>query len=515
MARDYGQIHTLADARTFYQPGGARPFNKVYLAASEDSSPIDITGVTDPQAARSFVKVHNPYRRGQYTNVAETLEAPGDPSGTVVFHYKKGGIPKTLLKRNCTHTFYVARGTCGDIASGLDFAWDSNVEVLAGGVINGDIDKGDLSTKDGSDPAMFSTPMRFRELYTLSKINFGLRAGTEITTEVLDATYGCRVDCGDCGVDDDGYNLQYVLVRPVAAAKPGIVYTTDNWKTKTAVLITAAAADEVPSAIAVIGNYLVVVSPTALSATAGGYYYAQINQFGVPGTFNKVTTGFVATKEPKGIYQSGAQEFFLVGDAGYIYRVRDVLAGATVVHAADATVKDLTRIDGVGEVLYAGGIDGAVLYSYDKGTTWTLTPAAPVAATINVTAIAVRSRYRVIVGTSNGKMYVTEDGGNTWTERSFPDSGTGAVEDIKYVNDEVAYFSHTVGGAAKIWATICGFQTITNVAPRIQNLPATTRINRIAIPSCADTTIAANHLLLAGLGAASDGQLIQGVSTEV
>lgn len=519
MANSNSQVHKMSDSRIFYQPGGAAPWNEVYLAAGEESAPIDITGVTFPTPTRTDVWAHDAYQRDQYQTIAETVEAPGGSvAGSVVFHYALGGIPKDLLKRGCLFTFYDAVGICGELSQGLDKAWSSVVRILAGGRINGDIDFGDLNnSREGTDLKSFTTPMKFREFYHVSSLNFALKASATIATEVLDVTYGTKVNCGDCGLDDDGTKLIYALVRPATGGKPYVLYYTDGGTSNNTSIITAAANDEVPVALRVVGKYLVVISPTAGGATTGGYYYAEIDEYGAPGTFSKVTTGFAATAEPRDIYVSGRNRFLLCCDGGVVYRVDDVLSGATQVLAAgEATTEDLSRIAGIGaNVRVAGGTDGAVLISNTGGRTWSVVPTAPVASGTNITAVAVRSRLVFYVGTSAGTIYYTRDGGKTWTERKFPGSGSGTINDIRFVNDEVVYFAHTVGGAGLLYASINGLKSITNVANRVLNFPSVVGINRIAFPEAAITDIAANNLLVAGLGAASDGVLVQGVPTTV
>ena len=82
-----------------------------------------------------------------------------------------------------------------------------------------------------------------------------------------------------------------------------MIYTTDggaNWNQAT---ITGIGAAEDPVAVDIVGSRLVVLSPTAATATQGGYFWADIDpDTGVPGTWTKVNAGFVAGAEPRDLF---------------------------------------------------------------------------------------------------------------------------------------------------------------------------------------------------------------------
>ena len=146
------------------------------------------------------------------------------------------------------------------------------------------------------------------DIYPVGPLGFGDNALTLIDREVFDVVYGTEQTCGNCGPENDGCKQIYAVTRS-SGGSPGLpaelIYTTDggaNWSQAT---ITGIGATEDPNAILVIGSRLVVLSPTAASATQGGYYWADIDpDTGIPGTWTKVTTGFVASAQPRDYFRS-------------------------------------------------------------------------------------------------------------------------------------------------------------------------------------------------------------------
>ena len=161
----------------------------------------------------------------------------------------------------------------------------------------------------------------------------------------------------------------------------------------------------------------------------------------------------------------------------------------------------------------ACGTNGALIISTNRGRTFAVTASSPVAAN-SLRAIAVLDNKRIWVGTyDSGRAYYTLNGGKSWTEVSFSGSGSGAVRDILFVNDEVGFIAHnTTAPVGRIFATWNGGADWTMNPPCITSFPVVDYAGRLAAPDT-DSGVAANNLAMAGLaGNGLDGVLILGIA---
>jgi hypothetical protein len=340
--------------------------------------------------------------------------------------------------------------------------------------------------------------------YPVGPLFLGEQAATNVGANVVDAVYAPPNDCIGCQI---GNERIYALTQPVGASpsvQAEIVYSVDGGSTWAEVNILGLGATVAPTAIDIVGEYLVVAS-----RAAGAHYYARIDpDTGVPGTFATVTSGYVASAGPNDLYVVSPSEVYIVGNGGYIYRSTDITAGVTAVSAGTVTTQNLQRIHGAGETLVAVGNLGTVLFSGD-GAIWANATLNPTSATLF--ALSVRDDKTWWVGAGNGNLWYTATGGKTWTQVTVPSATQ--INDIVFATDEVGYVAYdTTGPVGNLFCTVDGGNTwaaaTTSTTPaRIGSTwPTFDRVNRIAVPVYAEAATAANFATLAGLaGDGSDG----------
>jgi photosystem II stability/assembly factor-like uncharacterized protein len=90
----------------------------------------------------------------------------------------------------------------------------------------------------------------------------------------------------------------------------------------------------------------------------------------------------------------------------------------------------------------AVGNNGAVVFTND-GSSWTPATAKPVGVGVNLLTVWVKSETEWWVGASNGRMYYTLNGGQTWTEKTFTGNGAGTVESIVFSTATEGWMAHT------------------------------------------------------------------------
>jgi photosystem II stability/assembly factor-like uncharacterized protein len=501
------EIVTAKHKRTFLQIGDARP-NKPVSYAGQDAQYISVTGVSNPESGGiDPIYVHDPRRPGKYRLVGRTVSPADLPSATVVFREKHGIIPRALLK-SCPFNVYEPTGTCKDLSDFLA-GWSDYVLIYAGGEVT-DKDLGDRSPFDSDDAIENSLSVTWRDIYPVGALGFGEGATTQVDREVIDLVYAPGYLCADC---DWGDQRIYAIATTSGGGSPGlpaeVIYSSDGGATWSQVNIDGMGATEAPLAVDIVGNYLVVIG-------SGAYYFAEINaKTGVPAAFTKVTTGFVAAKNPTDLFVASPREVYFSALGGYIYKSTDITSGVSVLNAGSATTQNLNRIHGVENTIVAVGASGVVVKTNNRGATWAATSAVPEVSTLQ--AVQVLSDDRYWVGSSaTGRLFWTQDGGEVWTQKRLPGvtDGSGGIYDIVFASQEVGYVSYSnTTPTATLYATWNGGADWAKSAPRILNWPTLDRANRIAVPATDDAGWASNAVAIAGLaGDGSDGIILVGVA---
>lgn len=510
------QIVTQKHKRNYIQFGGARPGNPVAFAG-QDAQYLAISGVGLPESGGiDPIWVPNGRRIGQYTLVGRSVSPPDLASATLTMREQHGSIPRQLGAIGCQFNLYEATGKCKDL-SDFTGGWTDYVLIYSGALVT-DKDLGDRSAWDSDDAIEDTLSLVLADVYPVGALGFGEDAAAQVDREVVDIVYGTQVQCGDCGVPNDGTKWAYAITKSSGSGSPGLPgelqYRTDGTANWIDAAITGIGATADPTAIDVVGDKLVVVV-----TGENAYYYATINQLtGVPSAFTKVTAGFVAGKAPNDLFVASPREVYFVGNGGYIYKATDITAGVTVLNAGSATTSDLLRMHGSGDALLAVGKGSSTIVSINRGQTWGSTVASVSAVALDVSAALVLDGLRYWVGTANsGRVFSTVNGGQTWTEKSFSGAGTGNVYDIVAATDEVLYFSHSTSTpTARVFASWNGGADFTNAAPRMLNLPVFGRATRLAVPTAAASDVAANNLLIGGLsGGGTDGIILEGVASRL
>lgn len=499
----------LGDRRGFVQFGGARPSNKPYFYGG-DTNYFTITGVSAPVSGGiTPINVASPYGAGRFVQAGKSV-APADlPSFTLTFREKTKSLPRHWLARNCILTAYNMGGRCASMQD-MDYGWEGFVEIYSQGAVQ-DFTPGDRSSFDADTPIETAMGVTADSIYAVGNISLASKT-TGATAAITDITYANRRVCGDCGPADDGTQRIYAIETGGVAAKPVLWYSLDGGNTWASLSVAVAANAEAPSAIRIMGNYIVVLSPTAAGASQGGYYWVGFNPAtGVPsGAFVKVTTGFLNNQEPRDMVVLSPKKAFIACDGGWILYVTDVPSGA--VSRGQPITTDFTRIasDGL-DTIVAVGLSGGIAKSTNGGDSFSATTTQPSGAPA-FTGVSVLDPYRYWAISATGAWW-TQDGAETaWTAASLPLTLAGAT-DIVFATQEAGFIAYASGGVAKLLATINGGVSWIRADfanPRVQGMPTATitSFTRIAVPLTDSNDTNANYLLAApaaGAGAAFVG----------
>jgi len=506
------EVLTQNYIRSFTQRGGPGVTNALRYAGMDEQY-LEVGDIDDPvRGGIKPINVNDPFTRGLFRRIGTMIEAPNIPANKVTFKQRINGPPWYAFALDCAINIYESEGQCGDPSDPKN-GWTSML-ILSNGYATDRTHKG-RTPFDGSDAA--TTEISFEWMggvYPVGGIVLGEFAATDVTTEVIDIVYYNTSSCGDCGPTNDGTKWLYALQQTAggsSAVNGKVLYSTNYGVTWTASAITGLGVGVLVTAIAVVGNYLVVVAKSE-----NAYYYAPINTLtGAPGAWTKITTGFVAAKTPNDIYVQSPNRTYFVGDGGYVYVSTDITAGVSFLSAGGTTTQNLLRITGNGRTLLAVGANNTIIKSTNQGQGWAATTTS---VTGTLQAVSVQNDYDWMVGTSTGGVSYTEDAGETWTALTLPGAALIAVHDIVFATAEVGYIAATrAGPTAVVFRTTFGGQQWSEApASALPSAPTYGRPNRLAVPGVPNLGITAGNLAVAGLsGGLTDGIILIGQTPQL
>lgn len=493
----------MATSFDIMKTGNSRVFTIQYRA-----SPVNIPAYKSclraTAAARGYgdierIECPNPTKYGDWIEVGSIKGAAERPTTSLEGRYPLNAVSDLLKFANlgCPIDVQVHFGSCTDPSVFNKFEKALVFEnVLITNYATEDL--GALSS--GDNAAVNETAdISAESFYEVVPVVYAKRADTVITNEVLDVVICDSVSCGECTDQSNGCEKIFAISKAAggsASTPPDIIYSIDGGTLWYAHDIDTLTSAQDPNAIECLGDYLVVISNAA-----GSISYALKSEMDTitDPAWTEVTTGFAVGGAPRGIWSTGAYAF-IVGDGGYVYGTGDPTSGVDVLDAGSATVDRLLAVHGLSDTFaVAVGNNGAVVYSED-GVLWSASAARPVGVNINLLTVWVKSESEWWVGTSDGRMFYTTDGGQIWTEKGFSGSGTGTVEALVFPTDSVGYMTHTTTTPhARIFRTYNGGYSWTLTPEESSaSLPANDSIN--ALGFCGS-----DPNFVVGVGLADDG----------
>lgn len=466
------------NSRVFLIEGRARGDHKPSY-----ESGLRMMGVSQGFGDIERVEVPDPYEYGKYVEVAQIRGAEERATTSLEGRFAMS-LKSTLLelaRRKCAADVQLHIGKCTDPSLFNTF---EKIIVLEQAYLTnyGTDDLGNLASADEA-VVNENADISAKELYEILPLSFGTKAGSIVTNELVDATLCDYASCGDCEDESSGCEKVYAISK-AAGGSPStpadIVFTVDGGVVWYAHDIDSLGAAEDPNGIDCLGAYIIVVSNASNSLH---YALKSIVDGLTDPTWTEVTTGFVTGGEPNAIFSVGGKAF-IVGDSGYVYVTEDPTAGVTVLDAGTATVDNLLDVEALSETfIVAVGNNGAIILSEDGVNFAAVT--SPVGVAINLNFICLKNESEWWVGTSTGRLYYTIDGGDTWTEKAFPGSGSGVCYDMQFASDTVAILSHaTSTPSGRLLRSYDGGYSWQVLPERAgATLPANDRVNKVVVCS--------------------------------
>jgi len=427
-------------SRVFIIPGGARP----------DHAPVFMSCMRAQAQSKEFGDVEDieaPHmsRPGAFVKIGEVQGADGRAQTTLEGRYALD-IRSELLKwakLRCPVDVHLHWGDCEDLS---DFNSFKKIAVYEEARLTSwETDEAGALQSDDEASILESAPISGRNLFEYVPLNFSKKAEDLTTKEITDVIYCDDPSCGNCADESDGCKVAFAVTIGEGGSPgtpPDILYTLDGGLTWYAHDIEELDSAQDARGVACLGSNVVVISEDANSLV-----YAPLTDFDgeADPEFEEVTTGFEAGGAPNAIWSVG-NKAWIVGAGGHIYVLTDPSAGVTVQDNSIATISDYKCVHAISRYFAIAGGDGGVIAVTEDGETWALSPSTPVGVGTTINAIYAKTKKEWFIGTDGGQIYYTLDGGQHWTEATFPGSGSGEVEDIVMANSTVMYVAHTTAG---------------------------------------------------------------------
>lgn len=304
---------------------------------------------------------------------------------------------------------------------------------------------------DENNPTNESVDMTAEDYYELLYMRQDVVGASVTTREVYTVDVVPGDDCDDC---PDQYSKVFMTMAGQSATpgtQPTLLYSGDKGESWSSQIITSLFSNENVSDALVLGDYFILISNIA-----NEIHWTNINEvFEGVNTWNQVTTGFVAAKNPNAMWAVDVRHMWIVGNGGYVYFVQNYKVQVQVQDAGVATTQNLNSVHAFNnDNILACGNSNAVIFSTNGGSTWESVTGPSVG--VNMGACWMWDAKTWFVGEGaggTGKLWLTTNSGITWTQVALPATYL-RFDKIMFVSEAEGYISARSGGQSYILRTI-------------------------------------------------------------
>lgn len=466
-----------------------------------------VDSLTEPLGDLNPIDIPDPSQPNAFVTVDVTRSAPdlGEISIIEYPQINRLSLAEKMKKQLCRWAFILKASNCGR----KDVLTDWQSLFLVQGVQATELDYGTLSQFAENEADQFTTTANHLGVERVFPIRAEEKAASVVLAEVLDVIYADQLSCGTCAPYSDGCQMKFALTAAntgsvglsgqIVFSKNGSTYNTDD--------INSLAGGNGTSLIAV-GQYLIVTQAVG----AQQHHYALKSAVtDTPNSYNwtAVSTGYNASGGGLCSAVGKSGRLFVGGQGGYVYASDNPTSSVTAITSADITTNDINAISYYQGNLLAVGASNTILLSTNADndinaiTFGSITGDSSLIG-VDLTACKIWSSSTFEVGSANGKVFYTNDGGLTWYQRGLPITPT-YINDIQY-DDFVLIGAMAVQTATSgyILRTVDGGRNWYNSTPGISQLAtAPEKYNAVAL-------CGANAIFAGGKKASStDGILIE------
>lgn len=178
--------------------------------------------------------------------------------------------------------------------------------------------------------------------------------------------------------------------------------------------------------------------------------------------WNLVALSRTPSTNHNALFARTSREWWLACNGGYILKSVDGGSTWSEVYSATYSTGNLLSVFAYDkDLIVAGGANGAMIKSEDGGQTWQdITETSTTAASILDIVIPPNRSREIYIGTNNGRVFRSTNGGDTFSRVAFDGDSVGTVDDIDFCGPcagDVMFILHNdAGPRARILRDLSG-----------------------------------------------------------
>jgi len=419
---------------------------------------VDVEAITAPKGDSTPIMCHGE-GEGEFVALGQSYAAPGNVTTTVKALVN---LEKDVLddwEGQLLNVYFMQFAKCDK--RGIFTNYPKGLAMLQARITSDDDEN--VVMREGDDAttrslAISAPPpkIRFRPVVVTRQTAAFAAAFNDIFFDPL------LRNAGACGSYRAGCTDGFIACDPIGGATADMLRTADSGITWAATVDPFAAALAIMSGVRFDVDYGVkrtLVVRGTLAATPAACNYSDDD--GATWQAAEVPIGATVTEAAL----TGASLFAL--DRSHIFFCTDGGAGGGKIYKSDnggeagswteIVVAALVGANNLFAIKFADhdvglcvGAAGIIILTVDSGVNWALV--ADPSGGSDIVSCDIFNRYRFIVGTDDGEMWQTWDGGATWTECVFRGNGVAAdtVKDIVHANDVALYMVHNATGVGHV-----------------------------------------------------------------
>lgn len=347
--------------------------------------------------------------------------------------------------KNCEITLYAMTDNCGKL--GVFNNYVRGVVMHKVRVTNRN--RQNLVMRESADKVLRVLDVSYQSVSDLRVLTVTQQSIAE-TRNLNDIVFDMDLRCAsDCGAPKDANDVGYTVSSGTAGSptSDADVWSTDDegstWANATGAVPSPFAGGDIKSAVLFQMDKNTWRLVVASGPKAGSAQIAYSDDGGA--TWTTVTVGATAWEgaaHADALFAFDRDHLWLATDHGRVYVSTDAAVSWTSQTSA-LTASAANSLNSVKFSDYdngfAAGNNDTLIKTIDGGDNWSAVTTAPTTSD-NITALEVKSKYELLVGSNAGQLFQSLDAGLTWTTITYSgQANTDTVNGLAFVNDKIGF----------------------------------------------------------------------------